>query len=66
MVYGQHNLSNFEDYSSGRVIYGGVGATNFPVRLSNQIFQLCVDILYTYDVRFNAWLPDQTALCVRC
>jgi hypothetical protein len=45
MVYGQHNLSNFEDYSSGRVIYGGVGATNFPVRLSNQIFQLCVDIL---------------------
>lgn len=30
---------NFEDYSSGRVLYGVTGATNFPVRLISEIFQ---------------------------
>jgi tRNA G10 N-methylase Trm11 len=30
---------NYEDYSSGRVLYGTAGATNFPVRLINEIFQ---------------------------
>jgi tRNA G10 N-methylase Trm11 len=30
---------NYEDYSSGRVIYGTPGATNFPVRLISEIFQ---------------------------
>lgn len=29
---------NFEDLSSGRVIYGATGASNFPVRLINEIF----------------------------
>lgn len=29
---------NFEDYSSGRVIYGGKGIPNFPVRLLNEIY----------------------------
>jgi tRNA G10 N-methylase Trm11 len=38
-------LNNYEDYSSGRVIYSASGATNFPVRLSNQIFEICVDYL---------------------
>ncbi|MBA3815985.1 MAG: hypothetical protein H0X29_05615 [Parachlamydiaceae bacterium] len=33
---------NYEDYSSGRVIYGNPGATNFPVRLSSEIFQHCI------------------------
>ena len=33
---------NYEDYSSGRVIYGATGATNFPVRLSSEIFQQCI------------------------
>ncbi len=29
---------NFEDYSSGRVLYGGSGIPNFPVRLINEMF----------------------------
>ncbi len=29
---------NFEDYSSGRVIYSGKGLPNFPVRLLNEIY----------------------------
>lgn len=37
--------TNYEDYSSGRVIYSASGATNFPVRLSNQIFEKCVEYL---------------------
>ncbi len=36
---------NYEDYSSGRVLYGVKGATNFPVRLSSEIFQHCVTYL---------------------
>jgi tRNA G10 N-methylase Trm11 len=36
---------NYEDYSSGRVFYGASGATNFPVRLSSEIFQRCVSYL---------------------
>ncbi len=30
---------NYEDYSSGRVLYGATGATGFPVRLTSEIFQ---------------------------
>lgn len=29
---------NFEDYSSGRVLYGGKGIPNFPVRLLNEMY----------------------------
>ncbi len=29
---------NFEDYSSGRVLYSGKGIPNFPVRLLNEIY----------------------------
>jgi len=36
---------NFEDYSSGRVLYGMIGATSFPVRLSSEIFQRCKEYL---------------------
>jgi 23S rRNA G2445 N2-methylase RlmL len=36
---------NYEDYSSGRVLYGAPGATNFPVRLSSEVFQLCANYL---------------------
>jgi 23S rRNA G2445 N2-methylase RlmL len=51
MGHDQHNLNNFEDYSSGRVIHGGAGATNFPVRLSNRIFELCVAHLTSKGVK---------------
>jgi 23S rRNA G2445 N2-methylase RlmL len=33
---------NFEDYSSGRVLYGNRGIPNFPVRLINEIFRRCI------------------------
>ena len=36
---------NYEDYSSGRVLYGVKGATNFPVRLGSEIFQQCAAYL---------------------
>src|ERR1700722_10543985 len=43
----QHTVTreNYEDYSSGRVVYGAMGATNFPVRLSSEVFQRCVHYL---------------------
>ncbi len=46
---------NFEDYSSGRVLYGGNGIPNFPVRLINEMFGRAVhhldkkDNLIVYD-----------------
>lgn len=36
---------NFEDLSSGRVLHGAPGATNFPVRLASEIFQRCTSLL---------------------
>lgn len=36
---------NFEDLSSGRVLHGAPGATNFPVRLASEIFQRCMHVL---------------------
>jgi tRNA G10 N-methylase Trm11 len=36
---------NYEHYSSGRVIYGASMATNFPVRLTSEIFQQCAEYL---------------------
>lgn len=39
---------NYEDYSSGRVLYNQKGTTSFPARLGSEIFQRCVDFLRTY------------------
>jgi len=36
---------NYEDYSSGRVLYGAPGAPNFSVRLISEIFQRCQEYL---------------------
>ncbi|MBA3954975.1 hypothetical protein H0X48_06675 [Candidatus Dependentiae bacterium] len=44
---------NYEDYSSGRVLYGAPGATSFPVRLSNEIFEWCD----TYFISKNQRTP---------
>ena len=35
MKYKYCENDNFEDFASGRVIYGGTGVPNFPVRLGN-------------------------------
>lgn len=36
---------NYEDYSSGRVLYGAPKATNFPVSLTLEIFEKCSEYL---------------------
>lgn len=36
---------NYEDYSSGRVLYGTPMATNFPVSLTLEIYERCLDYL---------------------
>ena len=38
MEYLYSKNDNYEDFSSGHVIYGGKGIPNFPVRLLNEIF----------------------------
>ena len=38
MEYRYSPAGNYEDYASGRVLYGGRGVPNFPVRLINEIF----------------------------
>lgn len=45
MEYKYCKNENFEDLSSGRVIYGGGGVPNFPVRLGNEIYRRCVEYL---------------------
>jgi 23S rRNA (guanine2535-N1)-methyltransferase len=42
--YATENL-NYEDFSSGRVLYNQQGATSFPVRLTCEIFLRCATIL---------------------
>ncbi len=45
MEYKYCENGNFEDLSSGRVIYGGSGVPNFPVRLGNEIYRRCTGYL---------------------
>lgn len=37
---------NFEDFASGRVLYGGKGIPNFPVRLLNEMYGRAVNYLH--------------------
>jgi len=45
----QTNKANYEDYSSGRVLYGLPGTPAFPLRIVAEIFQCC----YDYRKSFN-------------
>ncbi|MEO0468009.1 MAG: hypothetical protein AAF206_00205 [Bacteroidota bacterium] len=45
MQYLYAEKQNFEDLSSGRVIYQKAGAATFPVRLANEIFLRCFNHL---------------------
>lgn len=38
MEYLYSKNDNFEDFASGRVLYGGKGIPNFPIRLLNEIY----------------------------
>lgn len=42
MEYKYGKQMNYEDYSSGRVLYNDKGATNFPIRLASEIFGRCL------------------------
>lgn len=46
MVYKYAENKNYEDFASGRVLYGHKGVTNFPVRLSQEIFRRCLEYSY--------------------
>lgn len=49
MEYLYSKNDNYEDYASGRVIYGGKGIPNFPVRLLNEMFQRGITYLDGHD-----------------
>jgi len=42
MEYKYAEKDNYEDFSSGRVLYSAKGMTNFPVRLAQEIFSRCL------------------------
>jgi hypothetical protein len=50
---------NYEDYSSGRVLFNQHGTTSFPVRLTSEIFQRCENILNegSKDERYTIYDP---------
>jgi hypothetical protein len=43
MIYKHFENSNFEDFSSGRVIYNNVNFPNFSVRIAGEIFSRCLE-----------------------
>lgn len=45
MEYKYMNDNNFEDFSSGRVLYHKPGMPNFPVRLAGEIFCRCLNYI---------------------
>lgn len=45
LKYKYFDNDNFEDYSSGRVIYHRTGMTNFPVRLAGEVFCRCLEYI---------------------
>ena len=42
MEYKYGKNDNYEDFSSGRVLYHVRGMTNFPVRLAQEIYGRCL------------------------
>lgn len=46
MEYKYSHKENFEDLSSGRVIYANSGIPNYPVRLINEIYRRCLNYSY--------------------
>lgn len=50
MNYKYFDNNNFEDYSSGRVIYHKTGMPNFPVRLAGEIFCRCLQYINKKEI----------------
>ncbi|NLV90938.1 MAG: hypothetical protein GX030_00915 [Firmicutes bacterium] len=55
--YAIHRV-NYEDFSSGRVLYNQRGATAFPVRLASEIYQRCRAFLTTLGLETGYTLYD--------
>lgn len=43
MEYKYGKSENYEDFSSGRVLYNAKGAANFPVRLAQELYGRCLE-----------------------
>ncbi len=50
MKYKFADNRNYEDFSSGRVLYNLPGTTAFPVRLASEIYQRCTSVLSAQGV----------------
>lgn len=58
---------NFEDFASGRVLYGGKGIPNFPVRLLNEIYGRTVSYLESKEdlvIYDPCWAEAMPSLCL--
>lgn len=53
MEYKYAKNDNYQDLSSGRVLYHGSGMTNFPVRLAQEIFGRCLQ-----------YSPKKSSICL--
>lgn len=52
MVYEfEKERKNYEDYSSGRVLFNQQGTTGFPVRLASEVFQRCKQHLTSRKIK---------------
>lgn len=54
MEYHYCDNQNFEDFASGRVLYGGKGIPNFPVRLMNEMFGRALSYIDTQSLPSNS------------
>jgi len=48
---------NYEDLSSGRVIFNDKGFSNFPVRLASEIFMRCFELIGNPDEKIKIYDP---------
>ena len=62
MQYLYAEKQNFEDLSSGRVIYQKAGAATFPIRLANEIFLRCTNYLEATGRAEIAAIADKMGL----
>lgn len=49
---------NYQDYSSGRVLFNQHGTTSFPVRLASEIFERCKQIISEKGIDSNYIIYD--------
>lgn len=57
MNYRYVNRNDYEDFSSGSVLYGKPGLTNYPVRLACEIFMRCLEHMEEAKHKVNLYDP---------